>query len=466
MNHSLFKKGIKIMLAGICAVMALTSCSSATQSNSKTDESAENFGNNEEIVINFAVMGKADYIKDAVNKFNDADNGYHVELIDYYHEPESNGESSPLKLDDLELIQDISNTNDIDIVSSYSFFTESNYMRLAEKGAFTDLYKFMENDADVNTSTLNSHILSVNEIDKKLFTIPTFYVAYTLGGNPEYVGTKNNWSCDDLINCWEKMPSNAVIAGEQTKEAAYRMFVINNLVSFIDYENGNVRFDSPDFRKLLEFCNGFEYANQQKTDLDFNAPVFCSMCIVDSFMGIYPFKLGSSKPEFTFVGFPSQDGNGAYLRSFADSFSISAKSSEEKQRGAWEFVRTFFLEEWQEEYSLSVEDRQNGYASQNCFCINNKAFENVKNNVVNKKYSPATYEDKGETYTTEFPTLEDCNALEQYLNSIDRWAVNLDDDLTDIVTEEVMTYFADEISIDECIDRIQNRASIWISERY
>ena len=97
--------------------------------------------------------------------------------------------------------------------------------------------------------------------------------------------------------------------------------------------------------------------------------------------------------------------------------------------------------------------------------MNKKALENIKNNTVNKKYSPPTYESKGETFTTYFPTIEDCNALEDYLNSINRWEVHTYEDVSLIVEEEAFAYFAGEISIDECIERIQNRTSIWISEK-
>lgn len=77
-------------------------------------------------------------------------------------------------------MQDIINTSDIDIITGYSFIEEANYKNLQQKGAFADLYQFMENDTEINTQTLNSHVLQLNEIDGKLFSIPTFYTANTL----------------------------------------------------------------------------------------------------------------------------------------------------------------------------------------------------------------------------------------------------------------------------------------------
>lgn len=464
-------KGIVTLGAlGICMMLTLTSCNSvkSSEQSSAASESnrisSENNKDNDEVIINFAVLGKADYITNAVKKFNEEDNGYHIELIDYYNDSDSSYTGS-LQLNDFELMQDIINTDEIDMITSLSFTEESNYRILVEKGAFTDLYKFLKDDPDINASTLNTHILSINETNGSLFTIPTHFVAHTMIGDTAYVGSKNNWTFDDLFSHWDKMPDNATITGERTKEAAYRAFIGKNLATFVDLKNGKTYFDSDDFRNTLEFCNKFEFANQEKTDLDFDAPKFCTECSISSFQEIYPFKLSSPEPNFTFVGYPSSNGEGAYLRSFGDCFSISAKSSEEKQQGAWDFIRLFFMTEWQEEHALSFYDLNNGYATQHCFCVNNTANENIKRNTVEKKYSPATFEDKGEIFSTEFPSMEDCNVLESYLNSIDRWEVGLDSSIRGVIDEEVMAFFADEISIDECIERIQNRTSIWISEK-
>jgi hypothetical protein len=97
--------------------------------------------------------------------------------------------------------------------------------------------------------------------------------------------------------------------------------------------------------------------------------------------------------------------------------------------------------------------------------MNIQALENIKNKTVKKRFSPDSYESKGQTINVEFPTLEDCNALDEYLNSINRWETRGYENVNTIVQEEVYAYFADEINIDECIRRIQNRAAIWINEK-
>lgn len=464
------RKSYTIMLVFTTVLFGnLISCNQKTTVNYSNStpsfyETTEKEDTEEDTILNFAVMSESSVLKKAIDKFNKADNGYFIKCTEYNQQGYGEMKSGEIKLTDMELLQNIINTSDIDIISSYTFQNEDNYRILQEKGAFADLYSFMSNDEEINTTTLNSHVLSLNEINGKLYSMPTFYCAYTMGGNPEYVGTKNNWTFDEMISYWSKMPENATIHGGRTKEIAFDKFVRYNLVSFIDYEKGEAHFDSQDFRKCLEFCNSFEYGNNEKTNYDIDAPQFVNMLSIDSFMGIYPFELGSDTPKITFVGFPSSDGNGAFLQACGECFSISAKSSPEKQKGAWEFIRTFFTEEWQEENVLSSDG--GNQKTEIGFCINNNAFETIKNNVVGRKYANDTYQDKGEIHETIFPSKADCDKLTEYINSIDRWEVTLNDSVDYLIYEEVMLYFSGEKSLDECIDNIQNRTSLWLSEQH
>lgn len=72
---------------------------------------------------------------------------------------------------------------------------------------------------------------------------------------------------------------------------------------------------------------------------------------------------------------------------------------------------------------------------------------------------------KQRMYAVAF-TQEEVDKMKKYLDSIDRWETTLDRQLWNIIEDEVMAYFAGEKSLDDTVDMIQNRASIWISEQY
>ena len=61
---------------------------------------------------------------------------------------------------------------------------------------------------------------------------------------------------------------------------------------------------------------------------------------------------------------------------------------------------------------------------------------------------------------------KDSEFIENYVNSVDRWDINIDRELWRIVNDEVLTYLGGGQDLDMTVDMIQNRASLWVSERY
>ncbi|MDE7105208.1 MAG: hypothetical protein K2O36_04930 [Ruminococcus sp.] len=437
---------------------------------SHDSESSNSTEKNEDIVLTVAMSGDSSQMTDIIKEFNELDNGYRVEIKQYGNDLDMMDDTVDLSPEyyaqlDFEIIQDIINSDEIDIVCNNSFFNECNYRILQNKEAFVDLYSFMENDSEVNKTTLNNHILNVNEIDGKLYTLPTFYAVNTLVGDTQYVGSKENWTIDEFISHWNEMPDGTTIAGATAKENVYRSLLQFNLSNFIDYDNAEVHFDSSEFKGMLEFCNSFPSMVGEKGTYDYDAVSFVDSVIIDQIMSAQMFSEENGK---TFVGYPSSDGNGAYFTPYGICYSISAKSSPEEQKGAWEFIRTFVTEEWQIENVIPFIEEAGPiehYSTELGLCVNNNAFDKIADGLINHEYYSATFVDKDIEYERYFPTEEDVDKLKAYIDTINLWGTVVDDSLWEIIRDEVFTYFNGETTIDECIDFIQNRASIWISEQ-
>ena len=142
---------------------------------------------------------------------------------------------------------------------------------LAAKGAFADLYTFMEKDPEINTSTLNSHVLSLFENEGELPFLITGYSIETLYGEERYVGTGTNWTFDEFVRKWEEMPEGSAIAGHNTRNYIYYTVLRRNITSFIDYRNGVCSFDSPEFIRMLDFIGTFAPAGNEKPDILWDA---------------------------------------------------------------------------------------------------------------------------------------------------------------------------------------------------
>lgn len=461
------------------------SCSRVDSVNSSNSSPAQEISSQTEpekanVTVSIAISQRDDYLKEIIEEFNAKDNGYFINVLDFTGITDENGEPVGLtdeeqSSSDFNIIQKIINTDDIDIICEDSLYSDTKYELLREKGAFTDLYQFMDDDPEVNRDTLNARILSLNESGGKLYGIPIFFKARTLIGMTKYVGEKENWTIDEFISHWENMPDNATVTGSMNAENIYYVLLRGNLDSFIDYENAQVHFDSEEFRKTLEFCGRFPSNRGGKSEYDYYAPRFVGDVDLSGIMSAVCFNekcdiFFHTSGNYTLVGYPSSNGNGAFFTNCGRYFSICANSSPERQRGAWEFIRTFLTYEYQRDNVMQWiefpgDPDQSYWSAEAGFCMNNKAFEDTAQRVLSGKYYGGAYESKGEVYEMVVPTKENYEQLCRYLDSINRWDSVLDRELWRIIEDEVLLYLSGENSLDHTVDTIQNRASIWISEQ-
>lgn len=471
------KKGIAVYAAIMllcttsgCKGNSQISLSQTSLSFAETESDGHVKNGAEDIVLTLALTGNPE-IQDVIDAFNAADNGYQVVIKRYHENVDENGfpityDNEDKQYADLEILQDIINTDTIDIICSESFSDGTYYTLLEKKGAYADLYTFMQQDAQVNCSTLNQHILDLMETDGHLYSLMPFYGVKTLIGEEKYVGMEENWTVEDFISRWNTMPDNATIDGSRNSENSYYVLLRANLSQYIDYKNAEVHFDSPEFRRILEFCNTFESNHGLKGEYDYDAPRFVQQYEMFGFKQAALF----SDETYTLVGFPTEDRSGAFLvPGFDGCYSINAMASPEKQAGAWQFIRTFAEYEYQMTHDIEVyndDPEFPEYGTERGFPLNTQAYADMSEAIAAGTYSAKTYQDKGEIYDVILPTMKDCERVTTYIESIRRlensYGVGA---LWDIINDEVMLYFAGEKSIEDTIRMIQSRASLWIAEQ-
>ena len=495
------KKRIIALALAVCTVF--TGCSDKTDSSSSSAEKVQTLNTGtetqetsrrkEDIVITLGLLNEPENksFTKAIDDFNSADNGCRIETKYMSSRFEEDGgihgyTEEEIGNIDFNTLQMIMNEGGLDIIGGDTFGDNAKYELLQQKGAFVDLYDFMENDPEVNTSALNQHILELNEIDGKLYSIPQFYDVHTVISKSEYGGTKQNWSIDEFIEHWNSMPAGSTIEGSNCAEYIFMELLRENLPAFVDEKNAKVSFDSDDFRKMIEFCKRFPSNNGQKADYDYTAPMLTDNYWIRSVSDAIYTEMNYQTYEqkqyrlreggYTLVGYPTSDGKGAYLSTSYPGWSISAGSSDEKQEAAWKFIRQFYTEEYQTENCVMkneyIDDKGTKkfyYQIDTGFCINNDARKKIAENIVSGMYdSDEPVYAQGHEITGDKLKLdeEDCQFIENYVNSIERWDTRVDRELWWIVNDEVMTCLGGGQSVDTTIDMIQNRASLWVSERY
>lgn len=414
----------------------------------------------EDTVITYAVFGGVPrYFESYIEQFNEADNGFKIVTKDYREYIDESVDDTLLGYGqaDLQLNLDIMKGGTVDLISDSSFCNYGYYEIMANKGAFADLYQFMDSDADFDKSSLNEHILLLYENDERLCRLPTYYTIETMMGTAKYVGTSEGWTVDEFMNAYDSAPSNATFNHTIYNESVYLSLIRGNLGSFIDYKDGTVKFDSPDFIKQLEFCGQFGSTNEAN-DTDYNSPLFVKEATITSFEDYHEQKFIEfeyENEECTLIGYPCSDGTGSFVNSLGSSFSICEASSESVKQGAWEFIKMLVSEDIQDEIlSNGLNDG---------FPINNNSFESLKNDSINTGENIVEF--GSGPVDIGFPTQDECNYLTEYIGRINCAKTTVYTELNTIILDEVHSYFNGEQSAEETASIIQNRASVMVSEK-
>lgn len=430
------------------------------------DSAADSDKEKTDITLTYATPGIISSAeKNLISEFNMADNGYRINVKTYAKsENLENGEFTIASPDsttsyNIEIMNDIID-GEVDIIADRAFETDL-FENLMGKGAFVDLYSFMENDDEINSSTLNPHVLELHETDGKLYMMPYLFKIDTLYGKTEYVGTKENQTLDEFIANWEAMPEGSMICGHDTKNYVYMSVLRNQMFSFVDYANAKVSFDSPEFIKLLEFCNSFYNDNGDYHERAWNA---VNMVERGRINGFDSFHLYVRNNDVTFVGYPSENGTGSYIDSIDYRLAINSAVSNERQKGAWEFIKMYAGKEFQTSVWCDADEKSMFYGEKG-FPVNMDAYNEAAKRTMNGEYFSDVRSFSGVEENVGNITEDELDRCTEYINNVKSVATVIDREiLIDVIGSEVSAYFNGEQSAKTTAEMLQNRLSIYVSE--
>lgn len=480
-NYGNFEEKIMKKAIFLSLLMLITSCSSACKkaddsisvnsdtNNSDSDESSDN-----DIILTIASRGISQYKvgdENFIDKFNEMDNGYKIIEVDYgeYFNGYDESISEAWVDHDRELILDVMQGGVIDIIPNV-FNDIGKYQSLAKQGAFADLNTFIENDPQIENDMLFSHVLKATEINDQLTFMPLSFSINTLIGKTKYVGSKENWTIDDLKQHWESAKEKVNFSYHSSKDYVYYDLLRGCLNSFIDYDNAKCYFNSDEFIELLDFINTFDEPLTYKEDVDYLADTFIKDVSIYGFEGYHEIIWNEENDDVTFVGYPSADGTGAMLDISQQQIAISALSSPEKQQGAWKFIKLLISEEYQSNITsppdVMINGISYGYPSECGFPINYKVFQ---------KQGEEQYINEGKENMIDMGSglvnvgylkKSEYDCLVDYINNIKTGETRIEDELKSIIEDEIFAIFAGEMTSTEAANKIQDRVSILVSERY
>ena len=474
----------------------------------------------EKIIITLATNNLYYNVRKKILNFNKSSDTYRITVTDYSQYNTNDDYSLGGSRFDMDLIA--GKIPDIILVTP-----DMNYDSYVAKGLFIDLYKLMEADESFNKDDYLENIFKAYEINGKLYSLVPSVHLQTFAAKTSLLDGIKHWNAAEFMQYVKSHPEIQAFDYDFNRTTFINYMLRWSRDSFIDADTGVCHFDSDEFKNLLEFTKSLstdnfwdsvdygdrgddfwqEYRSRYVDDRVLLAEVnFYN--IEDTYKSLLYYTL---KGEFTFVGFPSDDGNGASFYS-DNEYCISARSK--NKEGAWEFLKTLINEDSQmpvkskwgywdmpvngipvlkkavdkifENAMTPPDDNNNGgiiigkydsvlsstvetstettsVETETTEAVNDSEVDNDGDGIIDENdvidVPDVDYEDPYRTPLTQ-AQVDQIRELLEGTTHISRY----DKTLIDIVTEEASAYFSGQKSLDETARIIQNRVSTYVNE--
>ena len=431
-------------------------------------------------VLRLAVMNLYPFTSKMVSRFNRSNPDYRIEVTDYaqfnnYSSANEDERNAGINRLQTEIIAgDMPDILDISLLSAD---------RLGSKGLVEDLYPYMDADPELNRSDLLEHVIQAFEENGKLYqTVGNFYIL-TTAGLSRVVGDHIGWTMDEFQDAMSRLqaenPNCTVFERYTTQDLALTFLLYLELENYVDWSSGECGFQSDGFIKLLEFVKSFPTVYSWETDGgadDYDTDTRLLMrlqlmkqCNFACFEDLQVNTAGLGGEPCTFVGYPTENGVGSMFAQIGNSFAITSSCADKD--AAWQFIRQFFLPEYQEQFLGEV------------FPTNRSVYEKMKSEATTTKYQRnpdgsfmlneegkrieedlGSMQVNGVTVPYRTASEEDVARVEEIINATTN-ILHTDDSLKRIIIDGALPYFADQRSVDEVVKLIQSKAMLYVNEQ-
>ena len=409
--------------------------------------------------------------------FNKKSETHRIEVKDYAEfDTDGSGKASLQKLNTEILagnVPDILDTSNLPL------------RQYGSKGILEDLWPFIENDQDIGgREGLMDRVFTAAEQDGKLYQIFDAFSIATVTGSPSVVGDRTSWTLQDLQDALAKMPEGCAVFNEyNTKSNMLTLVMSMNLDSFLNWDTGECRFDSEEFKALLAFCDNFplEYDWESSQSGDYDEPTRIAegrqMLVTEHISDFKSIQMQKAifGGDITYIGFPVEDGGVGSSFSVNSGLAMSASCADKE--GAWTYMRQLLLPQYAGNENASHWGGHNGFpsnkadfqwmAEQSMIPDGYKTDEDG-NQILDEDGNPieeshSSWGINNFTISIYATKQEEYDQIMDLYNQVDRMSGS-DNNVYDIVTEVSGSYFAGDRSLDDAASLIQNKVTTYVNE--
>lgn len=398
--------------------------------------------------------------------FNRKSEKYRISVVDYSNFNTNDDYNAGMN----KFNSDVASGKGPDIVICSGNNTMENYV---SKGLFADLGKLLDKDPDLSREDILPNILEACSKNGKLYQIvPNFEIFTAIGKKSEF-GDRTGWTMQEMLDYMKTLPEGKVLYHDMNREGFLTNLFKVSAAEFIDPKTVTCNFDSDEFKAVLEYMKTllpedkyYEilYGNNEEFDWEgYENEVRMGKA---SLMTAYIYDTWDYKnylrvrvgEDMAFMGYPNKDGKGSCI---IPNMCIGVSSKCRNIDGAWEFVRKYLLDDYQEQNNGGFSSTVKGF-EKTCMQLKEKpSYEDEGGNII---YYDDTRWIGGKEVTIEPLTDAEVEDFKNFVYSVDKLVGNLDD-VTSIIFEEAAPFFEGQKSVEEVVKIIQSRASLFVSEK-
>lgn len=434
----------------------------------------------QEIVLAALSFTNDSILKKAVVDFNKASDKYHISLKEYGTLRDDPGEgyrrwTSKEWLDAItRLNADLTSKDCPDIVD----ISGIHIAELAEKDLFLDISPFLDNSAVISSADYPENVLEGFTYNGRLLGIPKFISVTTVMGHASDVGTEPGWTLEEMIAYAEAHPEAELF------EDATKLDILNCCMNFyesyfIDWMEKKSDFDSPAFKRLLQFVNRFPDQKTQQAGEFISPPVkirnrdvLLEEAWIHQYLNIQ-YQNAVFEEDGVFIGFPTPDGSPGHALHTSSVYAITSRSP--VAEGAWEFIENYLADASYASHLANAFPSSRQELQKQIDALANVEYvtDHEGNLVLDENGNPQPAFGAGGTlswadgwsYTYHHETPEELELARSLLYSARKSDIsNGNGIIMQIISEETDAFFHNQKTLDETAAIIQNRVQLYLNE--
>lgn len=310
-------------------------------------------------------------------------------------------------------------------------------------GILTDIYPMLENDPELRRESFVPSAMKLYEADGHLYGISPGYRLETVMGKKALLGDATEWTVEKMYDIIDNLPEGSCFVNYLGSLGLLRIVLQRGMGEYVDWEAGTCAFDSDPFKKLLQLAavmDTLPVFDDEEQAIAEGKLLANRLYVSDVEEYAAASRLFQGEPVVC-VGFPSAEGGGALVTPYLP-VGICRGTN---QDAAWEFVRSLLEKEFQEKH----------------ICFNFP----LRQDALQKLFENAMTLSAKNAAAEETLRQEDCDALYEVICSANCSQI-YDANIWNIVAEEAEAYFDGDKALEQVVQIIQSRTTIYIEENY